>query len=52
MRYVQKTFLEGTFMCTPKFSCVRSSYKLCARTHVHSLEGTLLTRQLFEMPLK
>jgi len=26
-----------------KFSCVRSSHDLCAHTHAHSLEGTLVT---------
>ena len=38
-----KTSLEGTLNVHSKFSCVRSSHDLCERTHVHSLEGTLLT---------
>ena len=29
-----------------KFSCVRSSHDLCARAHMHSLEGTLLAMVL------
>jgi len=39
---VQNTFLEGTFMRAPSFFCVRPSHDLRVRTHVHSLEGTLL----------
>jgi len=41
MKYVQKPFFEGKFYVRSKFSCVRSSHDLCARTHAHSLEGTL-----------
>jgi len=29
------------------FSCVRSSHDLCARTHTHSLEGTLVVTRPF-----
>jgi len=41
MRHVRKAFLDGTFMCTRKFSCVCSSPKLCAHAQAHSFEGTL-----------
>jgi len=35
--------LDGTIILyvRSKFSSVRSSHDLCARTHAHSLEGTL-----------
>jgi len=39
MKYVQKTFLEGTFVCPPSFPvCAR--LMTCVRSH--SLEGTLV----------
>src|SRR6218665_1323365 len=43
-KYVQKAFLEGTFMCTP-------SFLVCARlttcVHTHSLEGKLVRGHQF-----
>src|SRR6218665_1642082 len=39
MKYVQKTFLEGTFMCAQSFLvCTRLTACVCA----HSLKGTLI----------
>jgi len=40
MKYVQKKFLKKIYVRS-KLSCVRSSHDLCARAHVHSLEGTM-----------
>jgi len=40
MKHVQEDFLKEIYVRS-KFSCVRSSHKLCARAHAHSLEGTL-----------
>jgi len=40
MKYVQNTFLEGTFVCAPSFLvCARLT--TCVRAHTHILEGTL-----------
>ena len=39
MKPVQKTFLEGTFMCTPSLLMCVHLRPVC----VHSLEGTLLS---------
>ena len=39
--YVQNIFEK--YFVRSMFSCVRSSYDLCARAHAHSLEGTLTT---------
>jgi len=43
MKYVQNTFLEGTFMCAPSFlACARCARLTnCVLAHAHSLEGTL-----------
>src|SRR6218665_591335 len=38
-------FLRKIYLCS-KFSCVRSSHHLCARAHVHSLEGTLVKTKI------
>ena len=39
MKYVRKTFLQGTFMCAPRFLvCAR----LMTCVYAHSLEGTLM----------
>ena len=41
MKYVQNIF-ERDICVRSKFSSVRSSHGLCARAHMHSLEGTLV----------
>ena len=43
MKYVQKASFERKIYVRSKFSCVCSSHNLCARTHAHGLEGTLLS---------
>ena len=43
MKHVQKHFFEGTFMCAQSFLV---SAHLTACVHAHSLEGTLVTRQV------
>jgi len=41
MKYVQKPFFKGNFMCAPRFL-------MCAHpttcVHTHSLEGTLIPK--------
>jgi len=48
MKYVQKHFGRNIYVRS-KFSCVRSSHSLCALAHVHSLEGTLLSKSASEV---
>jgi len=55
--FSKNVFLSLTCMCKhafgkiifvrSMFSCVRAPNDLCARTHAHSLEGTLLLGKLF-----
>ena len=46
MKYVQKTFLDESFMCAPSF-LVCACLMTCARAHAHSLDGTLTLIDLF-----
>ena len=43
MKYLQKTFLVGTFMCAP-------SFLVCARLTTRAREGTLVVRDRDEFP--
>jgi len=40
-----KSIFGGNIYVCSKFSCVRSSHDLCACTHAHDLEGTLVAIQ-------
>jgi len=47
MKYVQKAFLDGTFMCVPSF-LVCAHLTTFVHAHLdsgHSLEGTFLTKR-------
>jgi len=38
-----KNIVGGNIYVRSKFYCVRTSHDPCARAHMHSLEGTLVT---------
>jgi len=42
-----KNIFEGNIYVRSKFSCVRSFHDLCAYTHAHALEGTLVESVTF-----